>query len=199
MPRSSKKTAQRSKTRHKEKEVTIKGFARPQVEQMIADMMPVGAVGGRFRVQLGERVDRFGNPNPRGRTKRIVGDSGWIDNTFTNHGRDAYIAAKIGSVSGSKTPTHLQIATQSTVVDATQTSLAGETRIRRTLVAATFATGTLRMTASWSSTDNTAAITIGSIAVYNTDTAGTMGSGQTYATSQWNSNQDLSATYEWRF
>jgi hypothetical protein len=67
------------------------------------------------------------------------------------------------------------------------------------LTASTLATGTLRMTASWSSTDNAAAITIGSIGIYNHLTTGTLGSGQSFTTSQWASNQDLSATYEWRF
>lgn len=165
--------------------VQVRGFARPQ----IIETLPVL---GRFRVKLGEKRN--------GRTV-VVGDSGWIDNTITNEGRDKYIAAKIGDVSGSKTPTHLQLATQSTAVDATQTSLVGETRVRKSLLASTLATGTLRMTASWSSADNGAACTIGSIGVYNTSTAGvgTLGSGQTFTTSQWNSNQDLSATYEWRF
>jgi len=148
-------------------------------------------VRGFARLQAGER-------QPDG-SVRIVGDSGWIKNTITNDGRNSYIAAQVGNVSGSKLISHLQLATQSTAVDATQTSLLGETRVRKALTASTLATGTLRMTASWSSTDNTAAVTIGSIGVYNTSSAGTLGSGQSFTTSQWNSNQDLSATYEWRF
>ena len=150
-------------------------------------------IRGFARIQMGER-DAHGH-------LRIVGDSGWTKNTVTNDGRNSYIAAQVGNVSGSKLVSHLQLATQSTAVDATSTALVGETRVRKALTASTLATGTLRMTASWSSTDNAAAITIGSIAVYNTSTAGagTMGSGQSFTTSQWASNQDLSATYEWRF
>lgn len=149
-------------------------------------------VRGFCRVQAGVR-------DKRTKRLRIVGDSGWIKNTITNDGRNSYIAATVGAVAGSKLVSHLQLATQSTAVDATQTSLLGETRVRKALTASTLATGTLRMTASWSSSDNTAAVTIGSIGVYNTSSAGTLGSGQTYTTSQWNSNQDLSSTYEWRF
>lgn len=149
-------------------------------------------VRGFCRVQAGVRDKKSGR-------LRIVGDSGWIKNTITNDGRNSYIAATVGAVAGSKVVSHLQLATQSTAVDATQTSLTGETRVRKALTASTLATGTLRMTASWSSSDNTAAITIGSIGVYNTSSGGTLGSGQTFTTSQWNSNQDLSATYEWRF
>lgn len=149
-------------------------------------------VRGFCRVQAGVRDKASGR-------LRIVGDSGWIKNTITNDGRNSYIAATVGAVAGSKVVSHLQLATQSTAVDATQTALTGETRVRKALTASTLATGTLRMTASWSSSDNTAAITIGSIGVYNTSSGGTLGSGQTFTTSQWNSNQDLSATYEWRF
>lgn len=167
----------------KRRAIKVRGFARPQIFENVPSL-------GRFRIKLGEKIN--------GKTV-VVGDSGWVENTVTNEGRDKYIAAKIGDVSGSKTPTHLQLATQSTAVDATQTSLLGETRVRKTLLASTVATGTLRMTASWSSADNVAACTIGSIGVYNTSSAGTLGSGQTYTTSQWNSNQDVSATYEWRF
>jgi hypothetical protein len=154
-----------SKRKGRRAEVRVRGFARPLVVEGL-DHSKIG----RYRIQLGEKG-------------RVVGDSGWVDNTITNDGRNSYIAAKVGSVTGSKTPTHLQIATQSTAVDATQTSLVGETRIRKSLDASTLATGTLRMTASWSSTDNTAACTIGSIGVYNTDSGGTLGSGQTYTTS----------------
>ena len=149
-------------------------------------------VRGFCRVQAGVR-------DKKTKRLRIVGDSGWIKNTITNNGRDQYIAATVGAVAGSKVVSHLQLATQSTAVDATQTALVGETRVRKALTASTLATGTLRMTASWSSSDNTAAVTIGSIGVHNHLTTGTMGSGQTFTTSQWNSNQDLSATYEWRF
>ena len=145
---------------------------------------------GFCRLQIGEKRN--------GKTK-IVGDSGWFENTFTNDGKNSYIAAKVGSLSGSKTPSHLQLATQSTAVDATQTSLNGETRVRAAMNLSTLAIGTLRMTGSWSSADNTAAVTIGSIAVYNTSASGSCGAGQTFNTSQWNSNQDVSATYNWIF
>lgn len=149
------------------------------------------SIRGFGRVQLGERG-----------TGKILGDSGWFENTVTDNnggGLTAYIAAKVGDVAGSKTPTHLALATQTAAMNATQTALTGETRVRKALTASTVATGTLRMTASWSSTDNTAAITIGAIGVHNHATTGTLASGATYTTSQWASNQDLSATYEWRF
>jgi hypothetical protein len=151
-------------------------------------------VRGFARLQLWEK-DRRGK-------YRLVGNSGWLRNTVTTDnggGLTAYIAATVGAVAGSKNPTHLVLATQTAAVNATQTSLLGETRVRKALTASTIATGTLRMTAQWSSSDNTAAITIGAIGVYNHLTTGTMAAGAIYNTSQWASNQDLSATYELRF
>lgn len=149
---------------------------------------------GFTRLQIGEK-------QADGSTK-IVGDSGWRKNTLTTDnggGLTAYIAATVGAVAGSKTTTHLALATQTAAMNATQTAMVGETRARKALTASTVATGTLRMTASWSSSDNVAAITIGGIGVHNHLTTGTLASGATYTTSQWASNQDLSATYEWRF
>lgn len=148
-------------------------------------------IRGFSRVQLSET-------GPDGK-QRIVGDSGWMKNTITNDGLNNYIAARIGSLTQGKNPANLQLATQTAAMNATQESLTGETRVRKVLTASTVATGTLRMTASWSSSDNTAAITIGAIGVYNISSAGTLGSGATFTTSQWASNQDVSATYEWRF
>src|SRR5215510_2901977 len=115
-------------------------------------------IRGFARLQLGERQ--------RNGSVRIVGDSGWQENTLPTDlagGLTAYIAAKIGGVAGSKTPSHLQLATQTAAMNATQTALVGETPVRKTfnLDLSTIATGTLQMAASWSSSDNTAAITIG--------------------------------------
>ncbi len=151
-------------------------------------------VRGFARIQIWENVNGS-------KKKRLVGDSGFIENTFTAEGKNNYIAAKVGSATGSLTPTHFAIATQSTAVDSTQTTLVGQHSVRVALTPSSVATGTLRMTASWGSAQNDAAKTVGSIGVHNTSTtsAGSMASGQTFTTSQWATNQDISATYEWRF
>ncbi len=85
-------------------------------------------VRGFCRVQAGVRDKKSGR-------LRIVGDSGWIKNTITNDGRNSYIAATVGAVAGSKVVSHLQLASQSTAVDATQQSLSSETRVRKALTA----------------------------------------------------------------
>lgn len=137
-------------------------------------------IRGFARLQVWER-DRKGR-------HKLIGDSGWTKNTITNDGKDNYIVNKIASLSGSKTPTHLTLATQTTAVAAADTSLTGEIEggtERKSLNATLQSVGTLRMTASWAGSDNSVTYTIGSIAVYNTSSGGTMGSGATYTTSQW--------------
>ena len=148
-------------------------------------------IRGFARLQIGER-------QADGTTK-LVGDSGWQKNTICADGFQNYIVGTSGAVAGSKQISHMVLATQSTAVNSASTSLVGETRVRKAVTPSFIAAGTLQLTGSWSSTDNTAAITIGSIALYNHLTTGTMASGATFTTSQWASNQDLSATYQWRF
>ncbi len=148
-------------------------------------------IRGFARMQIGER-------DPDGKV-RIVGDSGWKKNTICADGFQNYIAGSVGAIAGSKQASHLVLATQSTAVNSASTSLVGETRVRKTAAPTFIAPGTLQLTAVWSSSDNTAAITIGSIAIYNHLTTGSMLSGASYTTSQWASNQDLSATYQLRW
>jgi hypothetical protein len=147
-------------------------------------------IRGFARLQMGER-DAHGNV-------KIVGDSGWIKNTICADGFQNYLVGSVGAIAGSKQVSHMVLATQSTAVNSASTALVGETRIRKAVTPSFIAAGTLQLAGSWSSTDNTAAITIGSIALYNHLTTGTMASGATFTTSQWASNQDLSATYQWR-
>lgn len=134
-------------------------------------------IRGFARLQMGER-DPDGNV-------RIIGDSGWIKNTICADGFQNYIVGSVGAVAGSKQVTHMVLATQSTAVNSASTSLVGETRVRKAVTPSFVANGTLQLTGSWSSTDNTAAITIGSIALYNHLSTGSMGSGATFTTSQW--------------
>lgn len=147
-------------------------------------------VKGFARLQLVDRI-----------TGHIQGDSGWFQNTVCDIGRDEFIAAVVGQQAGSSLASVLQLATQTTSVAATQTLLTGETRVRKTANRSTLTIGTFRMTASWSSTDNTAAVTIGAIGVFDNTTAagGSLAAGQTFTTSQWASNQNVNASYEWRF
>ena len=147
-------------------------------------------VRGFYRLMLGE---------DKGHKVKIVGDTGWLENTVTNDGLDNYIAATVGKVAGSKQFEYMQLATQTDVVGATQAALVGETRVRKSVSPSVIATGTFQATALWSSTDNTAQVTIGAIGLYNTSSGGSLGAGQTFTTSAWASNQNVSASYQIRF
>jgi hypothetical protein len=174
----------------------------PRMPQQRAGIRDGIRVRGFARVQIGEH-----DPKTK-KLKRIVGDSGWFENVITTDGKNSYLAAKVGSLSGSKTPTFLFLGTQTNAVNSTQTTMSGDltayptaTNGRKTLTATTAATGSLQMTASWSSTDNGTATTIGSLGIVDISTTASfsMGAAATFATSAWATNQNVSATYNWNF
>lgn len=129
---------------------------------------------------------------------KVVHDSGFKKNTVVNLGFQDYICNTLGALAGSKTVSHMQLGT-GTAPGVADTSLQGETRIRKTTSNSVVASKTLQCTASWSSSDNTANVTLQNIGLFNTSAGGTLLCGGTYATSQWQSNQDVSATYQLRF
>lgn len=148
-------------------------------------------VKGLFRLQIGE--------DKNGKTV-VKGDSGWVKNTITESGFDDYIVGAIGGIAGSSQILGMALATQSTAVNSTQTSLNGETNGRKTPTNSLVGNGTLQCTASWSSTDNGGACDIGSLALYHTSAAGgSMAAGQTFESSTWATNQNVSATYQLQF
>lgn len=147
-------------------------------------------VKGMFRIQIGE--DENGK-------QKVVGDSGWRENTVCEDGFDNYIVGAVGAVAGSKQVSHMQIATQTAAVNSTQTTLLGETRIRKTSENTLVGAGTMQATAEWSSSDNTATCAIAAAGLYNVITAGSLCAGQTFDVSTWATNQNVSATYQLRF
>ena len=142
-------------------------------------------VRGFFRIKIGEGG-------------KVVGDSGWHENQVVNLGFQDYICASIGGVVGSKQISHMALGT-GTAPGAADTSLSGESRVRKTTDNSVVSSKTMQSTASWSSSDNTAAITIQNVGLFNTLSGGTLSCGNTYVTSQWASNQDVSCTYQLRF
>jgi hypothetical protein len=196
-----KASKSKSRTRPAAKKTRV-GSSRTRVVRRSRGVESTVVIRGFARVQIGEHHPKTG------KLLRIVGDSGWFRNTITTDGKNSYLAAKVGSVSGSKTPTFLFLGTQTNAVNSTQTTLSGDltayptaTNGRKTLTASTSATGSLQMTASWSSTDNGTATTIGALGVVDVSTTASfsMAAGQTFATSAWATNQAVSATYNWNF
>ena len=148
-------------------------------------------IKGMFRVNIVD--DPSGKPT-------IVGDSGWKKNLTTNDGFNQYIVRSLGSISGSKYITHAAIGTGGAPV-AADTTLAGEQSAGAAVTAAT-TTGskTLRITATFASSDAfvTATKNISNVGLFNTVTAGagTLFAGNTYASSACATNQNVNLTYD---
>lgn len=124
--------------------------------------------------------------------------SDWIPNVITADGFQNYIVGPIGAVAGSKTVTHIAVATQTDAPTSGQTSASGEFGNREAATVTFSANGTLQATASWN-TDEATQSNLGAVAMYNTSSAGTAGSIATFATSAKTTDQTLSVTYQWRF
>jgi hypothetical protein len=144
-------------------------------------------VKGFFRTQI---VDRAG---------RIIGDSGWKQNTMTNNGlNNACAGAAIGA-SGSYQVGYMAIGKGTDAIIAAATDLTSRENSFVTVSPSTVATGTARCTASFDGSANSATITIGEIGLFKTNSAGSLVAGNIFTTSQMTTDQTLNATYELRF
>jgi hypothetical protein len=124
----------------------------------------------------------------------------WRQNVITANGFQHYIVGTIGAVAGSKTISHMQLATQTTAPVSSQDTASGEFEARKATTNTFVANGTLRATASWNTNEATQS-TLGGVALYNTSQlgVGTAGSIATFTTSNKTTDQTLNVTYEWRF
>lgn len=133
---------------------------------------------------------------------KIVGDSGWHENTVVNLGFNQYLVMSLGSISGSKYISHVALGT-GTAPGATETTLNAESAIeKRAAVTAATSSGskTVRFTATFNSTDSfvTATKNISNIGLFNTSaqTTGTIFAGNTYTSSACATNQNVNVTYD---
>lgn len=140
---------------------------------------------GRFRLQISE-------------DGKIVGDSGWIDNQVVNLGFNDYIVKSLGSISGSKYISHMALGSGG-APSAAATSLAGEVEKRASVTAATSSSSkTLRLTATFASSDSFVTNTqnLSNVGLANTSSGGTIFAGNTYTSSSCATNQNVNATYD---
>jgi hypothetical protein len=166
-------------------------------------------VRGFFRVNLVEHEEVSGAP-------RIVGDSGWVENTITTIGKAQYLALALAGNASSKYVAKMALGT-GTAPATNSTSLLGEfadmtgassTRNRMSVSTSTGVTGatvTVQYAATWASSDGgfvTAAHTISNIGLHWTGevqatnvSSGSLFAGTTYGSSQLNTNQDVQASY----
>lgn len=124
--------------------------------------------------------------------------SPWRQNVITGDGFQNYIVGPIGAIAGSKTISHMQLATQTTAPTSSQNTASGEFEARKAVTNSFVANGTLRATASWNTNEATQS-NLGGVALYNTSSGGTAGSIATFTTSAKTTDQTLNVTYEWRF
>lgn len=146
-------------------------------------------IKGMFRIQITEDED--------GKVV-LKGDSGWQENTVVNLGFNQYLVSSLGGIGGSKQITHMGLGT-GTAPGAAATSLEGETDKRTTVTAATSSgSKTLRLTATFGSSDSfvTATRNISNVGIFNTSAAGTLFAGNTYASSSVATNQNVNSTYD---
>jgi len=147
-------------------------------------------VRGFYRIKIGE--------DKNGKTK-IVGDSGWVENTVVNDGFDQYICRTLGGIAGSKTVAYVNLGT-GTAPNVTHTALDGEIGTRKTTSNSVVASKTMQATCAFGSTDHPGGTpALRNIGLFNTDSAGTLLCGNTYGTSSWNSNQAVTLSYQIRF
>lgn len=135
---------------------------------------------------------------------KIVGDTGWKENTVTNDGFDLYLCRSLGSMSGSRYVSHAALGT-GTAPGATGTSLAGELTdaagCRCAVTPTTIASKTVQFAFTLASNVITADKTIQNVGLFYTSTtsAGSIFAGNTYTTSALATNQSVNGSYQIRF
>lgn len=152
-------------------------------------------VRGFYRLQV---VD-----DPSGKPK-IVGDTGWRENTITNVGFQFGITSCLGGVANSSQITFAALGT-GTAPGATATTLDGEITdvagARCAVTPTTIASKTVQFAFTLASGVYTTTKTIQNVGLFQTSTtaAGSCYAGNTYATSQLQSNQAVNGSYQLRF
>ena len=130
---------------------------------------------------------------------RIVGDSGWLENTVVNDGFNNFLVKSLGSIAGSAYVSHINVGT-GTAPAAANTSLSGEVTgtngavQRAAVTAATSSTSkTLRFTGTMSSANSfvTTSENISNVGLFGHSTAASLFAGNTYASSSVATNQNV--------
>jgi len=139
-----------------------------------------------------------------GESGKIVGDSGWVENTITNNGKQDYLCALLGDTTDSKQVGYMALGT-GTAINATHDTLDGEVgaSVERKAVAVSLSQSTkVRFTATFHSTDSFIGATtnIRNIGLFNNNASnGSIFAGSTYASSQCDTNQNVNTTYDITF
>lgn len=148
---------------------------------------------GFYRVKIGEDLPDGG--------KKIIGDSGWMENMVVNLGVQNYILRWLCSVDTTAQIriSHVGLGTGNAPAS-NDTSLSGETGARKTVSPSIVSNRTGQFTAEWASGDHPGGTpALKNAGLFNTSSGGTIFSGATFAISTWQSNQGVSVTYQVQF
>jgi hypothetical protein len=162
------------------------------LQKQVEDKFPLR---GFLRVQI---VD--------GPSGKIVGDSGLIENTITNPGKQDYLAALLGNTTGSKQIGFIAVGT-GTEPASGGTALQGECsnsdadKSRKTVTVSVSASTKVRFTATLLSANShlSTTRTLKNIGLFAHSTSDNIFAGNTYAESSAATNQNVNATYDITF
>jgi len=127
---------------------------------------------------------------------KIVGDSGWCQNTITNEGFDDFLCRLLAAQASSKQVNYIAIGT-GTAPNVTHSTLDGEIMAstqRKTVTVSVSGSKTVRFTATFYSSDNflTGASNLRNIGLFESNaTDDILFAGSTYASSSCNTNQNV--------
>lgn len=130
------------------------------------------------------------------KSKKICGDTGWIENRATNDGLINYANAVLGT--DSLYLRYGALGTQTDAVNQTQTDLLGRFNSFQALDTSSSGVCTATFTCSFEGT-NGAGVDVGAAGLFQTNSAGSMYHAQTFASSSMSTNQDFNLTYQVRF
>lgn len=137
---------------------------------------------------------------------KVVGDSGWKENTVTNLGFEQYLCYSLGTAVGTAKNVAYAMLGSGTAPAATATTLDGEytdaAAVRCAVTPTTLASKTVQFAFTLASNVYTNAKTIQNVGLINhssTATLGTIFSGNTYTTSALATNQSVNGSYQIRF
>lgn len=128
----------------------------------------------------------------------IVGDSGLVENTVTNLGKQHYLAELLGAVAGSSQVGYAALGTGG-APNATDTTQPGELAegVRDAVAANQNGSTSIVFTGTFASGDSfvTATREISNIGLWATDTGGSIFSGAAFNSSSCGTNQNVNYTY----
>jgi hypothetical protein len=146
----------------------------------------------------GIRVRGFFHLTIENQDGQLIGDSGLVENTITNLGKQHYLAEMLGKIAGSSGVGYAALGTGGApnATDTTQPGELGE-GVRDAVTANQSGSTSVVFTGTFSSTDSfvTATRNISNIGLWATNTSGSIFAGAAFTSSSCGTNQNVNYTY----